>query len=183
MPEVNTLPWFWQALSFLSCWGAEKTRESWAERQGAALLSLEERVDWKETTAATSPAAQWLYALPLCPGTNSPGEPASLLHIQVNLNVLEHWNDYQVAHLRRLQEPREVNPAGERLGARPPHWPPGGPGKPTQRRARFPEKATQPQSPDIWALTLRRRHGVSRQRPGQACTRVSTSQRTRNSQG
>ena len=93
MLEVNTLPWFWQALSFLSRWGVEKTQESWAERRGAALVSSEERVDGKEVTAATSPAAHWFFAWSLCPGTNSPGEPTSLL----NLNVLENWNDYQVA--------------------------------------------------------------------------------------
>ena len=38
--------------------------------------------------------------------------------------------------------PREVNLAGNRLGARLQHSPPGGPGKPTQGRARFPEKPT-----------------------------------------
>ena len=72
------------------------------------------------------------------------------------------------SHLRGLQEPREVNLAGGRLGAQQQHWPPRGPGKPTQRKARFPEKPGQPQSPDIWALMLRSRHGVSQTeaRPG-----------------
>ena len=93
--EVNTLPWFLQALSFLTHWHVEKQPESWTERRGAALFSSKERVDWKESTAATSPAAHWLFARSLCPGISSPGEPASLL----SLNVLEHWNDYQVAHL------------------------------------------------------------------------------------
>ena len=79
-----------------------RKQESWAERRGAALFSSEERVDWKEVTAATSPAAHWLLARSLCPGINSPGEPASLL----NLNVLKNWNDYQVAHLRGLHEPQ-----------------------------------------------------------------------------
>ena len=138
MLQVNTLSWFWQALSFLSHWGVEKTRESWAERRGAALFSSEETVHWKETTAAASPAAHWLYAWFLCPGINSPGEPASLL----NLNVLEHWSNYQVATWGFSRSPREVNLAGNRLGALPQHWPPGGPGKPTQRRAQFPEKPT-----------------------------------------
>ena len=64
---------------------ALRKQESWAERRGAALFSSEERVDWKETRAATSPAAHWLFAGSLCPGINSPGEPASRL----NLNVLE----------------------------------------------------------------------------------------------
>ena len=55
MLEVNTLPWFWQALSHPA--EVLRKQESWAERRGAALFSFEERVDWEEVTAATSPAA------------------------------------------------------------------------------------------------------------------------------
>ena len=55
MLEVNTLPWFWQALSHPA--EVLRKQESWAERRGAALFSSEERVDGKESTAAASPAA------------------------------------------------------------------------------------------------------------------------------
>ena len=48
-----------------------------AERQGAGLCWVE-TVDWKEITAATSPAALWLFAWSMCPAISSPGEPASL---------------------------------------------------------------------------------------------------------
>ena len=85
-----------------------RKQESWAERRGAALFSSEERVEWKESAAATSPAAHWHFARSLCPEINSPGEPASLL----NLNVLENWNDYQIAHLRGLQKPQGSEPGG-----------------------------------------------------------------------
>ena len=89
MLEVNTLPWFWQALSFLSRCGAEKTGElGWKTRGSSVPFRGESRLE--EITAATSPAAHWHFARSLCPGINSPGEPASLL----NLNVLEHWNNY-----------------------------------------------------------------------------------------
>ena len=44
---------YWSGLPLPS----PRKQESWAERRGAALFCLEERVDWKEITAATSPAA------------------------------------------------------------------------------------------------------------------------------
>ena len=165
MLEVNIVPCFCQALSFLSRWGVEKTWESWAERRGAALFSSEETVDWKESTAAASPAARWLFARSLCPGTNSPDEPASLL----NLNVLENWNDYQVAHLRGLQEPqgrwiwerktRSLTAALIPRRATEPH---------SEKNTVTQRSPPQLQSPEIWALTLRQRHGVfqTEARPG-----------------
>ena len=145
---LNTLPWFWQAQSFLvplRRW--ENTPDAGLGETGRSALCSGRMVDWKEITATTSPAAHWLYAWFLCPGINSPGEPASLL----NLNVLEHWSNYQVATWGFSRSPREVNLAGNRLGALPQHWPPGGPGKPTQRRAQFPEKPTP--APDLRHLS------------------------------
>ena len=141
---LHTLPWFWQAQSFLvplRHW--ENTPDTVLGETGRSALCSGGMVDWKEITAATSPAAHWLYAWFLCPGINSPGEPASLL----NLNVLEHWSNYQVATWGFSRSPREVNLAGNRLGARLQHSPPGGPGKPTQRRAQFPEKPTPASDP------------------------------------
>ena len=44
----------------------------------------------------------------MCPAINSPGEPASLL----NLNVLKNWNNYQVATWGSPGAPRRVNLAG-----------------------------------------------------------------------
>ena len=42
MLELNTLPWFWQAQSFLvSLMCGENSQDSRAERQGAALVSAE----------------------------------------------------------------------------------------------------------------------------------------------
>ena len=46
MLEVNTLPWFWQALSFLSHWGAEKTGElGWKTRGSSVLFGAESRLE------------------------------------------------------------------------------------------------------------------------------------------
>ena len=90
---LNTLPWFWQARSFLvplRCW--ENTPEGW-ETKARSGLCWGGRVDWKESTAATSPAAHWPFVWSMCPGINSPGEPASL----AAMLVLENWNNYQVA--------------------------------------------------------------------------------------
>ena len=123
------------------------------------------RVDWKETRAATSPAAHWLFAWSLCPGTNSPGEPASLL----NLNVLENWNDYQVAHLRGLQEPQRGEPGRGQTRSSISALTPGRAMEPHSEKSTVTQRSPpQPQSPDIWALMFRCRHGVFQEeaRPG-----------------
>ena len=164
MLELNTVPWFWRALSFLSRRGAEKTQESWAERRGAALFSSEERIDWKEFTAVASPAAHWLYARSLCPGTNAPGEPASLL----NPNVLENWNNYQVAHLRGLQEP-------------PRSWtwqaPQEGHGTPLREEYGYLEKASSAPDPRQLSTDIQMQaRSFLGQKLDQASTRVSMSQ-------
>ena len=190
--EVNTLPWFWQALSFLTCWYVEKQPESWTERRGAVLFWGESRLEGEHSSNLTScpltfcpipvpwnQFTRWtcLPTQPECAGTLEwlPGSPPNR---EGNGNPLQYsclenprnrgawWAAvYGVTQswtqLKRLSSssgcppegspgaPGRVNPAGERLGARPQHWPPGGPGRPTQRRAWLPEKPAQPQSPDI----------------------------------
>ena len=77
-----------------------------------------------------------------------------------------------------------MNLAGNRLGARLQHSPLGGPGKPTQRTARFPERPTP--APDPRHLSTdtqtQARSFQTEDRPGQASTWVSMSQHTQNSQ-
>ena len=146
----------------LRCW---ETQESWAERCRVALFSLEERVDWKETTAATSPAAHWLFAGSLCPGINSPGEPVSLL----NLNVLENWSNYQVAHLRSLQEPQGSEPGRGQTTSPTTALTPGGPWNPTQRRARLPREAhlsSSAQTSEHWRSDAGTEFSRTEARPG-----------------
>ena len=136
-----------------------RKQQSWAERRGAALFSSEERVDWKETRAATSPAAHWLFAGSLCPGTSSPGEAASLL----NLNVLKNWNNYQMAHLRCLQQPQKGEPG---RGQTKPYrsTDPGRAMEPHSEKSTVTQRSPpQPQNPDIWARTFRCRHRVFQQ--------------------
>ena len=90
---LNTLPWFWQARSFLvplRCW--ENTPDAGLGDEGEVWSLLRRDVNWKEITAATSPAAHWLFAWSMCPAINSPGEPASLPAMILLLN----WNNYQV---------------------------------------------------------------------------------------
>ena len=146
----------------LRCW---ETRESWSGRRGAALFSSEERVDGKESRAATSPAAHWLFAGSLCPGINSPGEPASLL----NLNVLENWNDCQVATWGVSRSPREVNLAGERLSPTA-ALTPGRTMEPHSEKSTVTQRSPpQLQTPDIWALTFICRHRVFQDRVHAGC--------------
>ena len=38
MLELNTLPWFWQTLSFLSCWDTEKIAELGWKTRGSSVL-------------------------------------------------------------------------------------------------------------------------------------------------
>ena len=85
-----------------------RKQKSWAERRGAALFSSEERVNWKRSQ-------QQPHLLPV----DFLANPCALEPIhQVNLppystlNVLENWNDYQIAHLRGLQEPQGSEPGG-----------------------------------------------------------------------
>ena len=118
-----------------------REQESWAGSQAAAPSSSEE-------SQLGGDHSRNLTCCPLTscpiPAISSPGEPASLL----NLKVLENWNDYQVAHLRGLRAPGKVNLAGrdsEPAAA----LPPGRAMEPPQRRARYPEKPTSAQTPDI----------------------------------
>ena len=78
----------------------------------------------------------------LCPGTNSPGASASLL----NLNVLENWNDYQVAHLRRLHAPGRGNLAGGETQSPPQPQPREGHGAPSEKST-LPRAATSAPDP------------------------------------
>ena len=82
-----------------------RKQESWAEGQGAALFSSEEnRPEGDHSGNLTCcPLTSCLI-----PGISSAGEPASLL----NPNMLENWNNYQVAHLRSLHAPGRGNLAG-----------------------------------------------------------------------
>ena len=82
-----------------------RKQESWAEGQGAALFSSEEsRPEGDHSSNLTCcPLTSCLI-----PGISSAGEPASLL----NPNMLENWNNYQVAHLRSVHAPGRGNLAG-----------------------------------------------------------------------
>ena len=60
--------------------------------EGQVCSLLVGTVDQKEITAATSPAAHWLFAWSMCPAINSPGKPASLLAMLILVNQ----NDYGV---------------------------------------------------------------------------------------
>ena len=82
-----------------------RKQESWAEGRGAALFSSEESRPGRRSQRQLTCCL--LTSCPI-PGISSAGEPASLL----NLNVLENWNDYQVAHLRSLHAPGRGNLAG-----------------------------------------------------------------------
>ena len=82
------------------------------------------------------------------PAINSPGQPASLF----NLNVLENWNNYQVAHLRSLQEPQGKWKAGGKTKNLPQHWPLGGPWNPLREEhvtQRIPPQL-RPQTSELW---------------------------------
>ena len=65
---------------------------SWKTRDRSGLCWVW-TVYWKEITAATSPAAHWLFAWSMCPAIHSPSESVSLLAMLVPVN----WNNYQVA--------------------------------------------------------------------------------------
>ena len=118
-----------------------RKQESWAEGQGAALFSSEEsRPEGDHSGNLTCcPLTSCLI-----PGISSAREPASLL----NLNVLENWNDYKVAHLRHLHDPGRGKQAGGETQSPPQPQPQEGHGAP-QRRARCPEQPPQLQTPDI----------------------------------
>ena len=134
MLDVNTLPWFWQALSR---WGAEKTGElGWKTRGSSVLFGGESRREGGHSRNLTC------CPLTFCPIPVPCNQFTRWTCLPTQPELLGNWNDYQVATWGVSRSPREVNLAGDRLGAQPQHWPPGGPGKPTQGRARFPEKPT-----------------------------------------
>ena len=130
-----------------------------------------EAVNLMKITAATSPAARWLLARSLIPGINSSGEPASLL----NVKVLKNWNGYEVAHLRRLQEPqggwtwqgRDSEPTAALS--------PGRAMEPPQRRAHYPEKPISAPEPRHLSSDIQTQaRSFPGQRPGQVSTQVSS---------
>ena len=163
MLELNTLPWFWQALCFLSRWGAEKTGElGWKTRGSSVLFGGESRREGDHSSSLT--CCPLIFARSPCPGTNSLGKPASLL----NLNVLESWNDYQVAHLRGRQEPQGGESNRGQTRSPTAALTPGRAMEPHSEESTVTQRSPpQPQTPDIWALTFRCRHGVFQDR-GQA---------------
>ena len=150
----------------LRCW---ETRESWAEKHGAVLFSSEEsRREGEQSSSLT--CCPLIFARSLCPGTNSPGEPASLL----NLNVLENWNDYQVAHLRGRQEPQGGESNRGQTRSPTTALTPGRAMEPHSEESTVTQRSPpQPETPDIWALTFRCRHGVFQDR-GQARSPTSS---------
>ena len=56
MLMLNTLPWDWQARSFLVPLRRRENTPAQGRETRAGLVSSEKRADWKESTAATSPA-------------------------------------------------------------------------------------------------------------------------------
>ena len=155
MIMLNTLPWFWQALSFLSHWGVKETGElGWRTGSSPVLF-------WGESTGRRSQRQLTCCPLTSCPipGISSAGEPASLL----NLNVLENWNDCQVAHLRCLHAPGRGNLAGGETQSPLQPRPREGHGTPSEKST-LPREATSAPAPDIWALTFRRRRSFPGQR-------------------
>ena len=172
MLEVNTLPWFWRSLSFLSRWGVEKTGELGRKTDEGQLCSLPRR----ESTGRDHSSNLTCCPLTFCP-------------IPVPWNQFTRWTclPTQPECAGKLEwlpgsppegspgDPRKVNLPGERLGARPQHWPPGGAGKPTQRTARFPEKpipAPDPRHLSTDAQTQARSfpdRGQARPAPGSPC--------------
>ena len=155
MITLNTLLSSGKLGPFLSRWNVEKTQQD-RKTRGRSGFCWGEAVNLMKITAATSPAARWLPARSLIPGINSSGEPASLL----NVKVLKNWNGYEVAHLRRLQEPQGGWTWQGETQSLPQHCPLGGPWNPLREEHITQRSPSQLQSPGIWALTFRRRRGV-----------------------
>ena len=132
-----------------------RKQESWAEGRGAALFSSEEnRPEDHRGNLTCRP----LTSCPI-PGISSVGEPASLL----NLNVLENWNDCQVAHLRSLDAPGRGNLAGEETKSPPQPRPQEGHGAPSEKST-LPREATSAPDPRHLSADIQRR---ARSFPGQ----------------
>ena len=109
-------------------------------KDGEQPCSLLRRVD-REGDHSGNLTCCPLTSCPI-PGISSAGEPASLL----NLNVLENWNDYQVAHLRCLHAPGRGNLAGGETQSPPQPQPREGHGAPSEKST-LPRAATSAPDP------------------------------------
>ena len=141
-----------------------RKQESWAEGWGAALFSSEEsRLEGEHSGNLTCCP---LTSCPI-PGISSAGEPASLL----NPNVLENWNNYQVAHLRSLHAPGRGNLAGGETQSPPQPQPWEGHGAPSEKSTlpRAATSAPDPRHPSADIQTQVR--SFPGQRPGQVLPR------------
>ena len=141
-----------------------RKQESWAEGWGAALFSSEE--SRPEGDHSGNLTCCPLTSCPI-PGISSPGEPASLL----NLNVLENWNDCQVAHLRSLDAPGRGNLAGEETKSPPQPRPQEGHGAPSEKST-LPREATSAPDPRHLSADIQMQaRSFPGQRPGQVLPR------------
>ena len=99
---LNTLPWCWQSWPFVvPRRGCENTTDAGLEDEGQARSLLRTDGLLQGQRSSTSPAAI-AFCLIHVPCNQLPRKTCSLLVLLVLVN----WNNYQVAHLRSLQEPQ-----------------------------------------------------------------------------